>query len=409
MEIKNTQQLKKHNRSLILNEIIENGPLSRKELTESLDISQGAVSYLVKDLLEQRMIKETKSQKSTGGRPPRKLDFLGERRVVIAVELQAFSIVYKIYNLNFETLKERNIDILTNSSVSNLSSEEIWEYFDLLQEKIDTDLQVIGIDDESIIGVGVSVPGIYDYNTGRLTDTLDTVWQNRDIGSFFMGIGKKYSCSVFIKNDANLAAYFECHYGVGQDFSNLIYLFISEGIGSGIIIDNGVYEGAHGNAGELGHIKVSEDGKRCSCGGWGCLETVASGKALRQEVNLRVNASQTESVLSRLHDPPYQLQDIIAAYKNYDSLCHKVVGKAVNSIIIALSGVVSFFDPALLIVGDTFNLFDERLVNEMESRIKKMCYPNIGKNLRVKKKTSRANFQLQAVAYYVFDTWKLNV
>ena len=93
MEIKNTKELKKHNKYIVLNEIIQKQPVSRKELSSSLEVSHATISYICKDLIKEGLIAETKSLESTGGRPPKVLEFKGEDMFSVVIELSYQKII----------------------------------------------------------------------------------------------------------------------------------------------------------------------------------------------------------------------------------------------------------------------------------------------------------------------------
>ena len=92
--IKNTRELKQHNKYIILNEIIERQPVSRKELGQVLDVSHATVSYIIKELISDGLVVETDFLESTGGRPPRLVEFRGDKKFVVAVEMSYTYISY---------------------------------------------------------------------------------------------------------------------------------------------------------------------------------------------------------------------------------------------------------------------------------------------------------------------------
>ncbi len=397
MEIRNTRELKQYNKFIILNEIIQNQPVSRKDLTKKMDASHATISYIVKDLIEEGLVIETEVMESNGGRPPRLLEFKGSSKFLIAVEINDQILFYSIFNLNLELIRKGSFN------TEELTAEKIIE---LLHNKIVKDLEELRIDHNKLVGLGVSTPGIYEEDIDCLINSTSKIWEGRNLKKEFE---KYFSLPIYIENDANLAAYYEWAYGAGRGYSNLIYFYIADGIGGGIIINNQLYKGIHGKAGEVGHMKVKEDGEKCDCGGIGCLETISSIKAIRKEVNRRISNGEKSNLL-HYHQPPYNADEIIKAYREGDSLSRKIINQAFYYLINALSSVINFFDPGLLILGDMHDLIDDELIERIRKGLKQICFHNIMEKLDIIRKTDKENhLQMYATAAFVFDNWKKTV
>lgn len=129
-----------------------------------------------------------------------------------------------------------------------------------------------------IKGIGIAVAGPLDSQKGIVFATPNLAnWENvplRDI------LQEQYRVPIYLGNDANVAALGEQAFGAGRGCKNVIYLTISTGIGSGIILNGQLVEGFSGTAGELGHMTINWQGEDCSCGNIGCLESMASGTAI---------------------------------------------------------------------------------------------------------------------------------
>jgi glucokinase len=104
---------------------------------------------------------------------------------------------------------------------------------------------------------------------------------------------KAFGLPVFLANDANAAAMAEIAFGAGKRSKDFIYITVSTGVGGGIVVNGTLYEGASFAAGEIGHISIVPDGKKCGCGKHGCLEAYASGTAIANFVRERMTRSNT--------------------------------------------------------------------------------------------------------------------
>ncbi|MFD1044122.1 ROK family protein [Kibdelosporangium lantanae] len=151
---------------------------------------------------------------------------------------------------------------------------------------------------------------------------------------------------VIPDNDANLAAYGEYLHGAGRGAHSMIYVKASSGIGAGHVAGDGVIKrGRHGLAGELGHLTVDRNGSICRCGSKGCLETVAAGPRLLDQVREAYKPYDTK--------PPADLDDLINRALNDDVVCCRVLKGAAQNIGFALTLACNIVNPALVVLGGT--------------------------------------------------------
>lgn len=162
--------------------------------------------------------------------------------------------------------------------------------FDLVQQVI---VQA-NISLEQLAGIGIAAPGPLDSRTGIVYDPPNlSDWIAVPLRDLFQ---EQYHLPVYVENDANAAALGEYMFGAGRGVSNLVYLTISTGIGGGIILDDKIFIGVSGTAGELGHISIDWRGERCNCGNIGCLEHIASGTAIARLANQAIAAGRGQQL-----------------------------------------------------------------------------------------------------------------
>jgi predicted NBD/HSP70 family sugar kinase len=396
LKIKNSKALKKHNQYTLLTEIIKRQPISRSELTQHLDVSHTTISYLVKNLMEKDLVDEFYAD-STGGRPPKLLNFKGDNKYIISISFKNKKILLGIYNLNFK---------LVDKTILNLKSESfqmiLYNLNNLIYEKyLEYDIQ-----DHQIYGVGLSIPGIYkkdkDIIINSTTNYLDQIHIKRELQNIFD------TEKLYIDNDANLAVYYEWSQEQNKKYDNLIYIYVVEGIGSGFIVNNSLYVGSHGNAGEIGHMKVKSDGKKCSCGGIGCLETIFSIKAIENDFNEAINKGKS-SIITKKYNFPFNYREIIEAYQKNDPLSRNIMNRAIKYFVRALSSIINIFDPQIIILGGIFEKFNEEMMNYVNKELEKTYFPDINDQPLIINKNDKQNYQLNAVTSFVFDQWKTNI
>ena len=152
----------------------------------------------------------------------------------------------------------------------------------------------------------------------------------------------------FLHHDAHLAALGESLHGAARGASNVIYVTVSTGIGAGLILDGALYAGAHGIAGEVGHIVVQPGGPLCTCGNRGCVEAIASGtgiaRAAREQAGL-----DAASALHGIASP--SAADVVSAARAGDALALRLLEHAGGALGIALGTLINLFNPELIVLG----------------------------------------------------------
>ena len=144
-------------------------------------------------------------------------------------------------------------------------------------QSVDMVLAETGVSTDEVIGLGIGSPGPLDRKTGVVLEAPNLGWKNVPIRDILQ---ERYNVPVYLENDANAAGLAEQKFGAGRGRDYVLYVTVSTGVGGGIILGGRIYDGAHGIAGEVGHITIDADGPACNCGGIGCLEAFASGTGL---------------------------------------------------------------------------------------------------------------------------------
>jgi len=164
---------------------------------------------------------------------------------------------------------------------------------------------------------------------------------------------KALGLKTFLINDASAAALGEHYFGAGRGISNLIYITVSTGIGGGIIIDGKLYLGVSGSAGEIGHMTIDINGPRCNCGNIGCLEVLASGKAVAREAQRLIARGSKTIMLELAEGEPQNIsaQTVSAAAQKGDTLALAIIFKAATYLGVGIVNLVNIFNPEMIIVG----------------------------------------------------------
>lgn len=171
-------------------------------------------------------------------------------------------------------------EVLAHSSFPSCASEGFHTFissFSIELDKLKTQVK----EPIEILGVGIGAPNA-NYYTGQMEFAVNFKW-----GKYVPVVATIQSLlgvPTVITNDANAAAVGEMRFGSAQGLKNFVLITLGTGLGSGIVVDGKLVHGKHGLAGEMGHIIVRPDGRRCNCGNRGCLETYASATGIKRTV-----------------------------------------------------------------------------------------------------------------------------
>ncbi|TWT00521.1 ROK family transcriptional regulator [Planomicrobium sp. CPCC 101079] len=279
------QLMKSVNKSIILNKIRTAEPISRAQIAKETSLTPPTVSSIVKELIDQGLVRESILGHSSGGRKPTMLHINTDAFYVVGVDAGPESVECVLTDLTGAIL-QRTSKLLENP----LTNEQ---FLSDLKEAILALLQAGEADQEKIIGIGVAMHGVVDVKTG--TSLVAPILNLRNI-PIKEALEEEFNLTVKVENDARAMALGESWFGGHGDADSMVAVNIGRGVGAGIVINGKLYHGAQGIAGEFGHMAVDINGEICECGNRGCLQTFISGAAIAKRANSRLegqNASLT--------------------------------------------------------------------------------------------------------------------
>ena len=252
------------NRQIVLNFVRERAPISRAEIAQETALQRSTISLIVDELKAQGLIEEFEGE-STGGRPPTLLQLRAADAVAIGVDLSTQNTIVATSDLAGRVLEKEEFQTDPSSKVT-------------LDKIIDSARKLIkkGIDIE---GVGISLPGLVDSETGSALFVPLFKWRDWPIAE---QVRVATGLPVKVDNDANAMALAELWFGRPEirQVRNFIMILVEEGLGTGIVFDGQVYHGVVGAAGEFGHMIIGTNAPvACASGSRDCWEAFASERA----------------------------------------------------------------------------------------------------------------------------------
>jgi predicted NBD/HSP70 family sugar kinase len=316
--------IKRINTAIVLEYILRGAPLSRAQISEQSGLNKATVSSLVQDLIDGSLVRETGTGQSSGGRKPVMLEFIATSGYAVGIDLGVNYIRGVLVDLRGNIVAERT------SSLRHPDPEAAAEQLCVC---IDSLMAEAPPSPYGIVGIGVGVPGLVD-DLGSILFAPNLKWRDVPLQRI---LTERYALPVTIDNEANTGALGEQKYGAGRSVSNLIYVSVGIGIGTGLILHKTLYKGASGFSGEMGHLSVEAHGRSCACGNRGCWELYASEQALLEQ-SAELGFEDLESLLIAAAEGR---QDVLELFSG--------IGEYLG---IGIANIVNVFNPDAVIIGN---------------------------------------------------------
>lgn len=194
--------------------------------------------------------------------------------------------------------------------------------------------------DYQILGIGIGAPN-GNYYTGEIINAPNLHWKGIiPLAAMFK---KAFNVPTMLTNDANAAAYGEMLFGVAKNYKHFATVTLGTGLGSGIVMNGELVYGAHGIAGEYGHIRVFPEGRKCKCGRLGCLETYVSATGVVRSIQELPSENKTSSKLITIQNP--KAQDVFKLADEGDLFAIEIIEFTAETLGRALADFAAFSDP----------------------------------------------------------------
>ncbi|MBA4602033.1 ROK family transcriptional regulator [Thermoactinomyces mirandus] len=336
--------VKQINKSIVFNTIKKKGPLSRAQVSKKTGLNKATVSTMVSELINEAFIHEIGAGKSSGGRKPVMLYFNHRAGYAVGIDVGVNYILGVLTDLSGNVIEKtasplRNIDI----------DYVVGQIFSCIETLVNN----VPNSPYGIVGVGIGVPGQVGQDD-QILFAPNLKWRNIHLKQM---VEKKFLIPAKIGNEANAGAYGEQLYGAGKNISNLVYVSIGIGIGTGIFINNRLYKGATGISGEMGHFTIDFNGKKCSCGNRGCWELYASESALLQEASQQKLLNENDES---------NLDFLFREAQKGNSQVLKLLNILGENIGFGLINIMNTFNPETIIIGNRIARFKNWIKKPIE-------------------------------------------
>lgn len=307
--------------------------------------------------------------------------------VYFAIDIGGTNIKIGLFDDNETLLNKTSIKTNVKSTPKN-----IFKDIKVITEEI---LRKENLNQSQVKGYGFGLPGPIKNNVVIRCPNLG--WKKTNITKLFNEVFNENTL-VMASNDALLAGYGE--YKKYYSNEDVVFMTLGTGVGGGVIIDGKILEGAHGAAGEIGHIQVEyEDPRLCTCGLYGCLETVASIRGFK-EVGLRLlKIHQGPTKLTRTTLNPPKIFNLAISG---DILAKKIVTKIANYIAKACAKIALVVDPDKIIIGGGISKAGDYFIDEITKAYKKYTHYGTTK-LKIKQAKLLGDAGIYGAYYLIKD------
>lgn len=354
----NTTLIKNLNKKRVINLIRENKSFSRSELAEETSLNPSTITDIISKLKSENLIKKNGKRKSTGGRKPELLSLNNKKFMYAGISIHS-NIHAVILDVNGKIIEKKDFNL---NKDKNVNSDTIINLINKLTKNTE-------IKTENLRGIGIGVPGQVNVKSGVIKFSPQINWKEKKIKE---KLERKFDLPIYIDNGMKAKALGESWFGKGQFIKDFVLLNVENGIGSAFVLDKQVYRGYSQGAGEIGHNFAHHNNaqiKKCRCGKEGCLETIASVKALKNRV---------EDKIKNGYKFPYKsinLKTIFKAWHLKIDFIEQIINNAAFNLGITIANLVNTLDPEKLILsGSLFTVDDNKFFDKIIKVSKKHTF-----------------------------------
>jgi glucokinase len=223
-----------------------------------------------------------------------------------------------------------------------------------------------------VAGVGVGAAGWFDRTGDMVLFSPHLAWRNAPLRG---DLARRLGLPMWVGNDADAAAWAEYRYGAARGTELAVMITLGTGIGGGTVVGGRLQRGAHGVAGEWGHMRVVPDGRLCACGNRGCWEQYASGTALAQSAReiARTSRAAAGGLLERVGGDAERLtgEDVAAAAADGDPLARELIADVGTWLGQGIADLAVVLDPEIVVIGGGVSALDEQLLLPARARLER--------------------------------------
>lgn len=341
------------------------------DIAGSLSKSIPSVTKQINDLLSKGIVVEKGYAASTGGRKAMRYMLNGNLNyTIISISIDQFYTAISLSNLkgeNLSSLENLPIDLRESDSAK------------MILEAIDRFVKINQIELKQVIGIGISMPGFVNSETG-LNESYNSDFPLYNIQE---RIQKEFNVTAAIDNDSRCVAWAEKKFGKAQDSSHALVINLNWGVGLGILINDSIFKGTSGFAGEFSHIPLSNELTLCSCGKRGCLEVEASISAAIRNIEKDIKNGEYSIYEKLINDHKNKVEALIEAVQIGDQIAINNTGKIGYLLGKGISTLIHVLNPNKIIISGRGAEIGHILAPHIQVAVNEYSIPKISKKTSI--------------------------
>jgi N-acetylglucosamine repressor len=358
-QLDKSEQQARSNKIKVLRLIRDEREITRSEIIKISGLSAPTVTRIVESLVQMQLIQSDGTGESIGGRRPQIIRFSAKINFVIGIDIGGTFIRSALSNLDGDFIYEIQVPTNIKSGFEGVM-DQVGELINKLTNRAKQNKL-------ELWGVGVAICGMVNKNTNLVEYSPIFNWRNVDVKQ---ALSKYTSLDVVLGNVVQLFALGERLYGIGKSYNNFICLNLGYGIGSGIIADGKLFDGADGIAGEVGHIVVDGKSKRKGMEGvTGTLEALASGYGIA-DIAQELSRENESSSLNNLDASAIDAKSVFEAARNNDELANEVLDDVANYLSISIDTLIKLFNTECIVLSGGLIEHEDIVFNKIRDKMK---------------------------------------
>ncbi len=352
------------------------GEVTKADLVTLSDYSRTKITGCIESLLQKKYIIENEAKEYSGGRRSKTYSINGGLALVAGVDIGATSIDIAVADLTQKILIRYSEPALVREGPLKI----LGRVCTLLEQKI----RESGLQIENVMGIGIGIPGPVDFSLGTVVSP--PIMPGWDKYPVIQTMQQWFPhANVVVDNDVNVMALGEMNAGIGSGISDLIFVKIGTGIGSGVICQGKIYRGASGCAGDIGHISVDKNGPLCHCGNRGCLEAMTGGPAMAERALTAAIAGKSPILMRRYvaNGEKLTAEDIGYAAREGDAVSNEIIRESGQMLGDVLASLVNFYNPEMIVIGGGVSNLGNLLLSSIRQTVLNRSTPLATRNLNI--------------------------
>lgn len=352
----NNKFLKEFNETSLLELIRINKQISKADLAQLSGLSPTACGIIVTNLLEKGYISEAGIGISKGGRRPNLYELNPKSYYSVGVDIDVDYVRFILMDITGKVEYRDRVESGPGQSVAELIK--------LIEEKVHQVVQQFKIEEDRLLGIGVSIPGMVDNITHEIIFAPNLGWERVDLEHMMSGIG---NFPIYVDNEAMCSAICENWIGCCTEQKDFVCINMKSGIGSSIFAGGNLYRGFCGSAGEIGHIMVDQNGPKCACGNYGCLETRVSTRSMAEKARRLIKQGLINDFAEGLDIDSISVDDIISFAKAGNESARVILVEAAGYLGLAIANLINTINPSKIVLGKELVKFSEDILEHLKS------------------------------------------